>query len=262
VVSTISSVALEEVAAASAGTKWFQLYLYRERAVSEAMVRRAEAAGYRALVLTVDTPRLGQRLRDLRNGFQIPEAVRLANFDEVTLPSTSFHRSAEGRTLTGSASLLLHDALTWADVDWLRGITRMPVLVKGVLTAEDAKLALDHGVAGVIVSNHGGRQLDGATPAVRALPEVVDAVAGKIPVLMDGGIRRGTDVLRALALGARAVLIGRPYLWGLAADGEAGVARVLEILRAELLSAMILSGRPSLAGIDRTVLSAPGSGRR
>jgi isopentenyl diphosphate isomerase/L-lactate dehydrogenase-like FMN-dependent dehydrogenase len=117
-------------------------------------------------------------------------------------------------------------------------------------------------VAGVIVSNHGGRQLDGATPAVRALPEVVDAVAGKIPVLMDGGIRRGTDVLRALALGARAVLIGRPYLWGLAADGEAGVARVLEILRAELLSAMILSGRPSLAGIDRTVLSAPGSGRR
>jgi 4-hydroxymandelate oxidase len=262
VVSTISSVALEDVAAASTGTKWFQLYLYRERAVSEAMVRRAEAAGYRALVLTVDTPRLGQRLRDLRNGFQIPEAVRLANFDEVTLPSTSFHRSAEGRTLTGSASLLLHDALTWADVDWLRGITRMPVLVKGVLTAEDAKLALDHGVAGVIVSNHGGRQLDGATPAVRALPEVVDAVAGKIPVLMDGGIRRGTDVLRALALGARAVLIGRPYLWGLAADGEAGVARVLEILRAELLSAMILSGRPSLAGIDRTVLSAPGSGRR
>jgi 4-hydroxymandelate oxidase len=262
VVSTISSVALEDVAAASTGTKWFQLYLYRERAVSEAMVRRAEAAGYRALVLTVDTPRLGQRLRDLRNGFQIPESVRLANFDEVTLPSTSFNRPAEGRTLTGSASLLLHDALTWADVDWLRGITRMPVLVKGVLTAEDARLALDHGVAGVIVSNHGGRQLDGATPAVRALPEVVDAVAGKIPVLMDGGVRRGTDVLRALALGARAVLIGRPYLWGLAADGEAGVARVLEILRAELLNAMILSGRPSLAGIDRTVLSAPGSGRR
>ena len=262
VVSTIATYSLEDIAAAARGTRWFQLYLYRDRAVSEAMVRRAEAAGYRALVLTGDTPRLGQRLRDHRNRFQLPESVRLANFDEATLPLTSFSRPGEGRTLTGSARILLNDALTWRDVEWLRGITRMPVLVKGVLTAEDAKLAVDHGAAGVVVSNHGGRQLDGAMPAVRALPEVVEQVAGRIPVLMDGGVRRGIDVLRALALGAKAVLVGRPYLWGLAADGEAGVTRVLDILREELVSAMVLSGRPTLASIDRTLLADASVGAR
>ncbi|MGH7742627.1 MAG: alpha-hydroxy acid oxidase, partial [Candidatus Eiseniibacteriota bacterium] len=132
----------------------------------------------------------------------------------------------------------------------------------GILTAEDAALAVEHGAAGVIVSNHGGRQLDGAIPAVRALPEVAQAVGARVPVLMDGGVRRGTDVLRALALGARAVLIGRPYLWGLAADGQAGVTRVLEILREELVSAMVLSGRPTLASIDRTLLAPPAGGAR
>ena len=262
VVSTIATYSLEEIAAAANGTRWFQLYLYHDRSVSESMVRRAEAAGYRALVLTADTPRLGQRLRDLRNGFQLPDHARLANFEDHALPGTSFSQSGPGRTLTGSARILLHDAITWRDVEWLRGITKMPVLVKGILTAEDAKLAVDHGAAGVVVSNHGGRQLDGAMPAVRALPEVVDAVAGRIPVLMDGGVRRGTDVLRALALGARAVLVGRPYLWGLAADGQAGVSRVLEILRSELESAMVLSGRPTLASIDRTLVAASSGASR
>jgi 4-hydroxymandelate oxidase len=262
VVSTIATYSLEDVAAAAQGTRWFQLYLYRDRGVSGAMVRRAEAAGYHALVLTVDTPRLGRRLRDQRNGFELPDSIRLANFDESTLPSTSFSRPGEGRTLTGSARILLNDALTWPDIEWLRGLTRMPVLIKGVLTAEDARLAVEHGASGVVVSNHGGRQLDGAIPAVRALPEVVDAVAGRIPVLVDGGVRRGTDVLRALALGARAVMVGRPYLWGLAADGEEGVTRVLEILREELVSAMVLSGHPTLATIDRALLAAsPGRAR-
>lgn len=261
VVSTIATYSLEEVAAASQGPRWFQLYLYRDRGVSAAMVHRAEAAGYRALVLTVDTPRLGTRRRDRRNAFQLPDHVRLANFDEATLPSTNFSGSSQERTLTGSARILLNDALTWRDVEWLRRLTRMPVLVKGILTAEDAKLALEHGAHGIVVSNHGGRQLDGAMPTVRALPEVVEAAAGRIPVLLDGGVRRGTDVLRSLALGAAAVLVGRPYLWGLAADGEAGVSRVLEILRDELTAAMVLSGRPTIASVDRTLIAGPDRAR-
>jgi 4-hydroxymandelate oxidase len=254
VVSTLATFSLEDIAAAAAGPRWFQLYAYRDRSLSESMIRRAEAAGYHALVLTADTPRLGQRLRDVRGAFALPGHVRMANFEAQHPLMTRPEQSSEGRTLNNYATDMLNPSLNWKDVEWMRSITRMPVLIKGVLTAEDARLALEHGASGVIVSNHGGRQLDGALPAVRALPEVVDAVAGRVPVLMDGGVRRGTDVLRALALGASAVMIGRPYLWGLAVDGEAGVRAVIELLREQLLAAMVLSGRPTLSSIDRTLL--------
>jgi len=253
VVSTVASRTFEEVAATGPGVRWFQLYFYRDRALTEAMVRRAESAGYRALVLTADTPRLGQRERDLRNQFQLPSDVRIVNF-EAQHPLERGVGPGAGHNLQNYAQQMLNPSLTWTDVEWLRGITKMPVLVKGVLTAEDARLAVRHGAAGIVVSNHGGRQLDGAIAAAAALPEVVDAAGGKIPVLMDGGVRRGIDVLRALALGASAVQVGRPCLWGLAVDGEAGVRRVLEILREELIAAMTLSGRPSLASIDPSLL--------
>jgi 4-hydroxymandelate oxidase len=255
VVSTLATYTLEEVAAAASGTRWFQLYAYRDRSLSEAMIRRAEGAGYGALVLTVDTPRLGQRRRDTRGAFQLPPHVRMANFDAQHPLMTRPAANAAGRTLTNYAEEMLNPSLSWKDVEWMRGVTRMPVLIKGVLTAEDGRLAVEHGAAGVIVSNHGGRQLDGALPAVRALPEVAEAVAGRVPVLMDGGVRRGVDVLRALALGASAVMIGRPYLWGLAVDGEAGVTRVLEILREEIVSAMVLCGKPALGAIDASLLA-------
>ena len=255
VVSTLATCTLEEIAATSTGPRWFQLYFYRDRGLTTELIHRAEAAGFRALVLTADTPRLGQRERDLRSGFQLPEEVRMANFEARHPLMAKIEAGGVERTLVNYANEMLNPSLTWDDVAWLRGISPMPVLVKGVLTAEDARLAVKNGAGGIVVSNHGGRQLDGAIAPVRALPEVAEAVAGAVPVLMDGGIRRGIDVLRALALGATAVLVGRPVLWGLASDGEAGVARVLEILKAELIAAMALSGRPTLASIDRSLIA-------
>jgi 4-hydroxymandelate oxidase len=255
-VSTLATFTLEEIAAAANGPRWFQLYFYRDRALTQAMVRRAETAGYRALVLTADTPILGRRERDVRNQFRLPDHVRMANFESDHPLMAGPEQKQEGRTLTNYASEMLNAALTWPDVEWLRGITNMPVLVKGIVCAEDAKLACDHGAGGIVVSNHGGRQLDGAIPTLRALPEVVRAVNGRMPVLMDGGVRRGTDVVKALALGARAVMIGRPYLWGLAVDGEPGVSAVLEMLRAELVAAMTLCGCRSLAEIGPGLIAS------
>jgi 4-hydroxymandelate oxidase len=208
---------LEAIAAASDGRTWFQLYVLRDRAASERMLDRAVEAGYGAVVFTVDLPVGGLRYRDVRNGFEIPQAMRA--------------RGGE-----------YDPDIRWNDVAWIQERTGLPVLVKGILTAEDALLALDAGAAGIVVSNHGGRQLDGVLASVDALPEVVEAVAGRVPVLMDGGVRHGTDVLKAIALGASAVLVGRPAAWGLAADGEDGVARVLEVLRDELANAMTLAG--------------------
>ena len=251
VASTISTCSLEEIAGATKGPLWFQLYVYKDRELTRALVTRSEAAGYRALVLTVDTPVLGRRLRDVRNAFVLPEGLSMRNFDAAA--STASRWGAHS-----SFAAYVHDlfdaSLSWSAVEWLRSQTRLPLLVKGVLTEEDARLALDAGVDGIIVSNHGGRQLDGVTPTIRALPEVMEAVDGRAEVLMDGGVRRGSDVLKALALGARAVLIGRPYLWGLAADGEAGVCDVLNLLRDELRLSMALSGRPDVASLDRSVV--------
>ncbi len=239
-VSTIASTSLEDVAAAADGPLWFQLYVYKDRAVTLDMVARAEAAGYRALVLTVDTPRLGRRERDARNRFALPPDVKIANLERYGTPEAL--RWAGGSSFTEYVHKLLDSGLTWESVDWLRSVTKLPVLIKGILTAEDAALALAHGAAGIVVSNHGGRQLDGAIATIDALPEIVAAVAGRAPVMLDGGIRRGTDVFKALAIGASAVFLGRAYLWGLAADGEAGVSRVLDMLRRELELAMALSG--------------------
>lgn len=253
VVSMFASTTLEDVAAAATGPLWFQLYVLRRREVTEALVARAEAAGYGALVVTVDTPRMGRRERDLRNGFHLPPHVRPVNLDDGL--TTALHAARDGESAVGRHAARHHDAaLTWRDVEWLRSLTALPIVLKGVLTAEDARRAVDAGVGGIVVSTHGGRQLDGAVAALDALPEVVDAAGGDLEVLVDGGVRRGTDVLIALALGARAVLVGRPVLWGLAVGGEAGAGRVLSTLRDELEDAMALSGRPTLADVGPDLL--------
>jgi isopentenyl diphosphate isomerase/L-lactate dehydrogenase-like FMN-dependent dehydrogenase len=212
---------------------------------SEAVVRRAEAAGYRAIVLTADIPRLGKRERDIRHNFELPAHLQIANFANVVVDENY---------------VPLPSNVTWETLDWLQTITSLPLLVKGILTAEDAQLAVERGVAGIIVSNHGGRQLDGAVTSIEALPEIVEAVAGRCEVYLDGGIRRGTDVLKALALGARAVLVGRPALWGLAVNGAQGVRHVLEILRDELELDMALCGCTSLASISRSLVKVRATG--
>lgn len=251
VVSTLATTTLEQVAAAAAGPKWFQLYIHRDRGFTRSLVERAQAAGYSALVLTVDTPLLGRRLADERNRFALPPGLIMANLAEAA-PA-----GPEAGSALASYCAARHDAsVTWQDLEWLRGLTALPILVKGVLRGDDAARAVEHGVAGIVVSNHGGRQLDGVPATLSALPEVCAAVDGRCPVLLDGGIRWGTDVLKALGLGAAAVLIGRPPLWGLAVGGAAGVARVLEILRAELARAMALAGCPSLSAMDRDLVRA------
>ncbi len=229
---TFSSYSLEEIAAAAKGPRWFQLYFHRDRGVSRDLVTRAAAAGYGAVVLTADLPVPGYRERELRSHFVVPDDAGPGNY-----------RSDSGdQDLLGYFTHEIDATVTWADVEWLRGVSDLPVVIKGVLTAEDAGLAAEHGAAAVVVSNHGGRQLDRCSASVDVLEEVVDAAGGDLEVYLDGGVRRGTDVLVALALGARAVLMGRPYLWALAAGGEAGVARAIELIRVELDNAMALLG--------------------
>lgn len=249
--STIASKSLEAIAEASTGPLWFQLYVYKDRDLAADLAKRAETAGYRALVLTVDTPILGRRERDHRNGFVLPKGVTMANFDAYgdRLNRWNFPGGMQARVHD-----LMDQSLDWSAVSWLRSTTRLPIVLKGIVRADDARRALDAGVDAIIVSNHGGRQLDGGEATILALPDVVEAVAGRLEVYVDGGFRRGSDMLKALSLGARGVFIGRPYLWGLAVGGDAGVRRVLEILRAELTLAMALAGCPSLAEIDRSLV--------
>jgi isopentenyl diphosphate isomerase/L-lactate dehydrogenase-like FMN-dependent dehydrogenase len=239
VVSTLATTAPAEVAAAApGGRRWLQLYCFRDRGVTRALIEEAAEAGYEAIALTVDAPYAGPRERDLRSGFVLPAELRTPAIDAA----------AGRRNLTIAEVFALVDpALTWSDLESLCAETELPVLVKGVLAAEDARLAADHGAAGVIVSNHGGRQLDGVPATIDALPGVVEAVGDRLEVLMDGGIRRGTDVALALALGAKAVLVGRPALWGLAVDGQAGAELALAMLRRELELALALLGCPSVA---------------
>jgi 4-hydroxymandelate oxidase len=241
-VSTFSTYNIEEIAAAATGPLWLQLYLTRTIEATGSLVQRAETGGYRAIVLTVDTPRTSRRERDVRNNFVITKAARSANFVEA--PGNDPITVQQSRHITG----------TWETLDWLRSLTKLPIVLKGILTAEDALLAMEHDIQGIIVSNHGGRQLDGAIESIEALPEVVEAVAGRCEVYVDGGIRRGTDILKALALGAHAVLLGRPVIWGLAVNGDEGVRSVLELLRAELEMAMMLAGKPTLAEVDRSLV--------
>jgi len=248
--STAATYAMEEVAPV-AGPWWFQLYIYHDREITRDLVQRAEACGARALVVTVDTPLLGRREADERNRFTLPEGVGLAN-----LARTVYRRVPAGDGGSGLTSYVgsWEQALRWEDLNWLASITRLPIVPKGVLAPDDARAALAHGARAIIVSNHGGRQLDGAVAPLDALPAIVAAVDRRVEVLLDGGIRRGTDVLKALALGARAVLLGRPFLWGLAVDGEAGVARVLELLRAEIALDLALCGRATVAAVDRALV--------
>jgi isopentenyl diphosphate isomerase/L-lactate dehydrogenase-like FMN-dependent dehydrogenase len=265
-----STVSIEDLAGAAAGPLWFQNFMYRDRGLTRSFAERAQAAGYQALVLTIDNQMLGQRERDLRNGFVIPPRVSWRSVADVAralpwalrmarAPLTFVNYVTEEKrdivSLAAYVAGLLDPTLSWRDVDWLRGIWRGPLLLKGVLHPDEARAALDHGVDGVIVSNHGGRQLDGAVASVRALPAVVEAVAGRIPVLLDGGIRRGGDVVKALALGATACTIGRPHLWGLAVAGEAGVALVLEILRRDIDRVLALGGWDGIAQLDRSALA-------
>jgi isopentenyl diphosphate isomerase/L-lactate dehydrogenase-like FMN-dependent dehydrogenase len=248
-VSSLTSTRPAEVAAAAPGVRrWMQVYLFRDRAVTQAMIEEAVDSGYEALLLTVDAPYAGRRERDLRSGFQVPAEIR----------APAIEAAVGHRSLTPAEVLALVDAsVTWADLELLCSDLKLPILVKGLITGEDAALAVEHGAAGVVVSNHGGRQLDNAPATIDALPEVVEAVDGRIPVLLDGGIRRGTDVAVAMAIGAEAVLVGRPALWGLAFDGEAGARRALEMLAEELRLALALIGCP-----DPSALSADHVQRR
>jgi 4-hydroxymandelate oxidase len=255
VASTLATCSVEEIALAAPGPFWFQLYVFRDRALTRFLVERAIAAGARALCLTVTVPVQGRRERDVRNRFALPTNVQPGNIRErarAILPAD------DGSGLEAFIQFEFDPSLSWRDLDWLCSISSVPVVVKGIVTPEDARLAIDHGAGGVIVSNHGGRQLDGAEPTALALPRVARGLDGRAPVLVDGGIRRGSDVVKALALGAAAVLIGRPYLWGLALAGEEGVFTALEHLRIETARTMALVGRTRVADLGPDLLSSGG----
>jgi 4-hydroxymandelate oxidase len=252
VLSSLSNTAMEEVFLEAASPKWFQLYIYKDRGVTRGLVERAEAAGAEAIALTVDAPGWGNRERDARHGFRLPPWLAVANVAPV---GKGAFPEVQGSGLAAYCRDNFEPALSFADLDWLCASTGLPLVVKGVCRGDDSRRCVEHGAAGLVVSNHGGRQLDTAPSTCEVLPHVVDAVAGACEVYVDGGIRRGADVLKALAQGARAVLVGRPILWGLAVAGEEGAFRVLEILRQEFQEAMLLSGCTRLSDIDRSLLA-------
>jgi len=277
ILSTISGHKLENVRAASQGPVWYQLYLMGGRAAAEGSLERARRAGFNALVITVDTPVAGIRERDFRNGMKpllapslfakipyLPEILAhpgwlaaflldggLPKLENVVIPGQG------PLDLVDVAAALASAAVTWKDLSWIRELWTGPIVVKGLLTGDDARRAVDEGAAAVVVSNHGGRQLDSVSPTLRALPEVVAAVKGQVEVLMDGGIRRGADIVKALCLGARAVLVGRAYAYGLAAAGHAGVTRAIQILRTDVERTVRLLGCASVAELDRSYVAAP-----
>jgi isopentenyl diphosphate isomerase/L-lactate dehydrogenase-like FMN-dependent dehydrogenase len=237
-------------AAAEDGTRWFQLYVFRDRGVSHELLRAAAESGYEAVVITVDLPVLGIRERDIRTQYAIPDAIATPSIDAMGRSGLSMVQIGE----------LIDPTLTWADLEEFASSSELPLLVKGVLTPEDARLAAEHGAAGVVVSNHGGRQLDTVSSGAEALPAVAEAAADKVDVLVDGGIRRGTDVLKALALGARAVMVGRPVIWGLAVDGESGARAVLDLILAEFDVALALAGVPRASALGPTSVETRSSG--
>jgi 4-hydroxymandelate oxidase len=254
ILSSLSNTAIEDVIAAARGPIWFQLYVYKDRAATEALVRRVEAAGARALVLTVDAPFLGRRERDVRNQFALPAELGCAN-----LAGFGYDKVAQQIAESGLAAYFaaqLDPSLSWKDVAWLRSITKLPIVIKGLVRPDDARRAIDAGGSAIVVSNHGGRQLDTSPATAEVLAPIASAVGGAIEVYVDGGIRRGTDVVKALALGARAVLVGRPILWGLAAGGARGATAALAILRREFDLAMALCGCPSVAMITPDLLGS------
>jgi isopentenyl diphosphate isomerase/L-lactate dehydrogenase-like FMN-dependent dehydrogenase len=252
---TSSSYTIEEVAGAATGPLWFQLYHYGNE-FTPMLIERAEAAGYCALCVTADVA-AGTIVteRERRDGYRRQFGVEYANFT---------CEAARLGLVSGTPAAMRWERphpipITWSDIEWFRSMTTLPIVLKGIMTAEDARMAVEHGIEAIIVSNHGGRTLDCQAATIDTLPEVVQAIEGRCEVYVDGGIRRGTDVLKALALGADAVLIGRPQYWGLAVDGEAGVKRVLDILRDEMARAMAYAGRASVASIDRSLVERPNS---
>lgn len=246
IMSTLSTSSIEEVArAAPTGIKWFQLYIYTDREVTKNLIRRAENAGFKALVLTVDTPMFGLRLDDIRNEFTLPSHLRLANFNDEKADKILATKTGESG-LNNYIHNLFDNKLTWQDVEWLKTITKLPIILKGILTACDAKKAVEIGVAGIIVSNHGARQVDSCIASIEALPEVVEAVNNKVEVYLDGGIRDATDVFKAIALGAKMVFMGRPILWGLSYKGQAGVEDVFRILKRDFDSTIAICGCKSV----------------
>jgi len=242
--STVSSCSIEEIAAATGTSpKWYQLYWSQNEEIAFSMVKRAEHAGYEAIVLTIDTMMIGWREQDIRSRFSpLAAGFGQGNYESDAVFMDSLPARDQSAIVQGILDNILHPSLSWKQVAELRKWTKLPIILKGVLHPEDAKLAMDNGIDGIIVSNHGGRQLDGAIASIDALPEIVQAVDGKMPVLFDSGVRRGSDILKALALGADAVLVGRPYIYGLAVGGQAGVAHVLNNLLEEFRISMALSG--------------------
>ncbi|KAJ1674142.1 hypothetical protein EV182_003874 [Spiromyces aspiralis] len=242
----------------SSPVKWFQLYIYKDREVTRQLIERAQNNGFKAIALTVDTPFLGRRLADIRNRFQLPPHLTMANFSTADKGKSQVGRVNVSEPVSNASGLAsyvssqIDPTLNWKDVQWVKKHARIPVLAKGVLTAEDAKLAVEAGVDGIIVSNHGGRQLDTVPATIDALEEVVKAVDGHVEVYLDGGIRRGTDVFKALALGARAVFVGRPTLWALSYKGEEGVKEMLALLNEEFRLAMALAGCQTVKDINRS----------
>ena len=253
VLSTLATKSLEEVATVANGLQWFQLYIHKDQGLTQALVQRAYTAGYKAICLTVDAPMLGKRERDQRNEFTLPPGLHPANLTNIS--------GLDIPQATGESGLLtyfsqqINPGVTWKDLEWLQSLSPLPLVVKGILRADDAVRAVEYGAQAIVVSNHGGRQLDGAIASLDALPDIIAAVDGKAEVLLDGGIRRGTDILKALAYGAKAVLIGRPVLWGLAVAGKIGVSHIISLLQDELNLAMALSGCASLGDIDSSLVS-------
>jgi len=270
--SSSSSWNLEDIAAASSGVKWFQLYIWKDRKLTAEIVERARKAGYTALVLTVDVPISARRERDLRNGFTIPPRPRINQMGDLfqhfgwfysqLKSEISGHKMSMGNFTPENVGMrtrlkmlevvneLFDPSITWKDVAWLKSIWKGPVVIKGVMTPEDAKLAVKAGVDAIWISNHGGRQLDGVSGTIEVLPEIVKAVKGKVEIYLDGGVRRGSDIVKAIALGANACMIGRPYMYGLAANGAAGVESIIKILEIEMDATMALMGRPTIASLD------------
>jgi L-lactate dehydrogenase (cytochrome) len=270
--STMSTSSIEEIVQAASRPIWFQLYVMRDRELTASMVRRAKAAGCGGLVITVDLQMQGQRDRDVRNGLTIPPQFRLSNTIDFALHPRWVWRFISGPkvtlanfvgtgmgddmfTIAAFVNSQFDPSVTWKDIDWVRSLWGGRLALKGILNPQDARLAVEHGIDGIIVSNHGGRQLDGVPSAIAVLPAVADAVAGKADVILDGGVRRGSDVLKALALGAKACMIGRPFLYGLAAAGRAGVERAIEILRYEIDVNLALLGRAGVRDLDATAVA-------
>jgi L-lactate dehydrogenase (cytochrome) len=270
--STMSICSMEQVAEASSGPLWFQLYVWRDREITRSLIERARAAGYQALVVTVDTPVLGQRERDVRNGLVVPPRIMLQNVLDTVgrvgwvsamlrAPKITFGNFTDTPSVRHDpvsvaefTTQQFSPAVSWADLDWFRSIWPGPLAIKGVMAAEDACRALDHGVDAIVVSNHGGRQCDYLPGAVEVLAEIVDAVEDRAEVILDGGVRRGSDVVKAVALGARACMIGKAYNYGVAAGGQRGAEKAIDILQKEIDRCLALIGRPRLSELDRSVL--------